>query len=82
MKKISRLLAQLANQNLLLKVGIYLIILAGIFLADIQSASAQLQTEFGQSLLERKPETPEADPAELTISSHFSNTFNNHIELG
>lgn len=46
----------------------------------MQSAFAQLQTEFGQSLLERKPET--SDPAEITISSHFSNTFNNHIELG
>ena len=49
-------------------------------LSDIQSAFAQLQTEFGQSLLERKPET--SDPAEFTIDSHFSNTFNNHIELG
>ena len=48
----------------------------------MQSAFAQLQTEFGQSLLERKPETPETDPAELTIDSHFSNTFNNHIEFG
>ena len=48
----------------------------------MQSAFAQLQTEFGQSLLERKPETSESDPAELTINSHFSNTFNNHIELG
>ena len=51
-------------------------------LSDTQSAFAQLQSEFGQSLLERKPETSESDPAELTISSHFSNTFNNHIELG
>ena len=51
-------------------------------LSDTQSAFAQLQSEFGQSLLERKPETSESDPAELTISSYFSNTFNNHIELG
>ncbi len=51
-------------------------------LSDTQSAFAQLQSEFGQSLLERKPETSESDPAELTISPHFSNTFNNHIELG
>ena len=51
-------------------------------LSDTQSAFAQLQSEFGQSLLERKPEPSESDPAELTISSHFSNTFNNHIELG
>ena len=49
-------------------------------LSDMPSAFAQLQTEFGQSLLERKPET--SDPAEITIDSHFSNTFNNHIELG
>ena len=53
-----------------------------VLLSDMQSAFAQLQTEFGQSLLERKPETPETDPAELTIDSHFSNTFNNHIEFG
>ncbi len=86
MKKTSHFLAQPANQSLLLKIGIYLIILmqvaGGAFLPNLQSASAQLQTEFGQSLLEKEPETSEADPAELTISSHFSNTFNNHIELG
>ena len=51
-----------------------------VLLFQTQSAFAQLQTEFGQSLLERKPET--SDPAEFTIDSHFSNTFNNHIELG
>ena len=77
---------QPANQNLLSKVRICLIIftqLIGIvFLSDMQSASAQLQSEFGQSLLEKEPEPSETDPAELTISSHFSNTFNNHIELG
>lgn len=53
-----------------------------VFLFNTQSAFAQLQTEFGQSLLKKEPETSETDPAELTISSHFSNTFNNHIELG
>ena len=53
-----------------------------VLLLDTQNAFAQLQSEFGQSLLERKPETPETDPAELTIDSHFSNTFNNHIEFG
>ena len=52
-----------------------------ILLCNMQNASAQLQTEFGRSLLE-EPETSETDPAELTINSHFSNTFNNHIELG
>ena len=56
--------------------------IGSVLLSDIQSAFAQLQPEFGQSLLERKPDTPETDPAELTIDSHFSNTFNNHIELG
>ena len=49
---------------------------------DVSSVQAQFQPEFGQSLLERKPETPETDSAELTIDSHFSNTFNNHIEFG
>lgn len=53
-----------------------------VFIFDTQSAFAQLQSEFGQSLLERKPETSETDSAELTIDSHFSNTFNNHIEFG
>ena len=57
-------------------------LVGSVLLFDTQSAFAQLQSEFGQSLLERKPETSESDPAELTISSHFSNTFNNHIELG
>lgn len=52
------------------------------FLSTTHSAFSQLQTEFGQSLLEQEPEPSETDPAELTISSHFSNTFNNHIELG
>ena len=65
---------------------IYLIIstqfVGSVLLSEMQSAFAQLQSEFGQSLLERKSETSESDSAELTISSHFSNTFNNHIELG
>ena len=82
MKKTS----QPANQNLLLKTGIHLIILTQLInitlLSNTQSAFAQLQSEFGQSLLEKEPEPSETDPAELTISSHFSNTFNNHIELG
>ena len=43
---------------------------------------AQLQTEFGQSLLEKEPEKPETESAELILDAHFSNTFNNHIELG
>ena len=53
-----------------------------LLLPHPQNAFAQLQTEFGQSLLERKPETSETDSAELTIDSYFSNTFNNHIEFG
>ncbi|MCE2415346.1 hypothetical protein J4G07_15245 [Candidatus Poribacteria bacterium] len=56
--------------------------IGSILLSDTQSAFAQLQGEFGQSLLERKPETPETDPAALTIDTYFSNTFNNHIEFG
>ena len=46
------------------------------------SLCAQLQTEFGQSLLEKEPEKPETESAELILDAHFSNTFNNHIELG
>ncbi len=48
----------------------------------VSSLCAQLQTELGQSLLEKEPETSEADSAKLTVSAHLSNTFNNHIELG
>ncbi len=61
---------------------IFLQSVGSVLLSEMQSAFAQLQGEFGQSLLAREPETPETDPAALTISSHFSNTFNNHIELG
>ena len=87
MKKTSRFLAQPTGfQNFLLKIGVCLIIFTqvagGAFLLDTQSAFAQFQSEFGQSLLEKEPEPSETDPAELTISSHLSNTFNNHIELG
>ena len=57
-------------------------LVGSVLLFNTQNAFAQLQTEFGQSLLERKPETPETDPAKLTIDSYFSNTFNNHIEFG
>lgn len=46
------------------------------------SLCAQLQTELGRSLLEKEPETSEADSAKLTVNAHLSNTFNNHIELG
>ena len=45
-------------------------------------AQAQFQREFGQNLLPKKQETPESDAAKLTIDYHFSNTFNNHMELG
>ena len=46
------------------------------------SVCAQLQTELGRSLLEKEPEKPETESAELIINAHLSNTFNNHIELG
>ena len=46
------------------------------------SVCAQLQTELGRSLLEKEPEKPETESAELTINAYLSNTFNNHIELG
>ncbi len=58
------------------------LLVSSVLLSEMQSAFAQLQGEFGQSLLNRESETSENDPAELTINSHFSNTFNNHIELG
>lgn len=48
----------------------------------VSSLCAQLQTEFGRSLLEKEPEKPETESAELILDAHFSNTFNNHIELG
>ena len=57
----------------------YLLIFIGL---GAGSGPAQFQPEFGQSLLENEPETSETDSAELTIDSHFSNTFNNHIEFG
>ena len=46
------------------------------------SLFAQLQTELGRSLLEKEPEKSEAESAKLTLNAYFSNTFNNHIELG
>lgn len=85
-EKIVRLLASLVSRNWLSKSWIYLIIftqfVGSALLSDTQSAFTQLQGEFGQSLSDREPETPESDPAELTLNAHFTNTFNNHIELG
>ena len=46
------------------------------------SVCAQLQTELGRSLFEKEPEKPETESAKLILNAHFSNTFNNHIELG
>ncbi len=57
-------------------------LIAVLLSSQPQSTFAQLQTEIGRSLLEKEPATPAAAPAELTVSSLFSNTFNNHIELG
>lgn len=48
----------------------------------VSSVYAQFQPEFGKDLLERKSETSETESAELVLNAHFSNTFNNHIELG
>ena len=48
----------------------------------VTSLYAQLQTELGRSLLEKEPEKPETESAELIVNAHLSNTFNNHIELG
>ena len=48
--------------------GACLLIFIGL---SVGSARSQLQSEFGQSLLEKEPEPSETDPAELTISSHL-----------
>ncbi len=53
-----------------------------LFTLGTHTAYAQLQTGFGQSLLETAPPPSETDPAELTLDAHLSHTFNNHIELG
>ncbi len=86
MKKTNRFLMQPVSQGLLLKLGISLVLLTqvvgAVFLSTTRSAFAQFQPGFGQSLLKKEPEPSDTYPAELTISSHFSNTFNNHIELG
>ena len=66
-------------KNVTFSLAAYLLIFIQL---GVGSGHAQFQPEFGQSLLEQEPETSQTDPAELTISSHFSNTFNNHIELG
>ena len=59
-------------------VFVFVLLIAGRF----QPAFAQFQPEFGQDLFQLEPKLPESDPAKLTIDVHFSNTFNNHIELG
>lgn len=86
MRKIVRFLVLFASRNWRGTNWIYLIIftqlVSSVLLSDTQDVFAQLQTEFGRSLLEREPETSETDPAELTLNTHFTNTFNNHIELG
>ena len=65
------------------KVTVSLVTCLFIFIElGVSSVLAQFQPEFGQDLLERKSETPETEPAELELNAHFSNTFNNHIELG
>ncbi len=48
----------------------------------VSSVYAQFQGEFGQDLLEKKSENSKTESAKLTLNAHFSNTFNNHIELG
>ena len=65
------------------KVTLSLVACLLIFIGmGVGGVHAQFQSEFGQGLLEKEPETSDTEPAALTISSHFSNTFNNHIELG
>ena len=66
--------------------GICLIVsiqgVGGTFLSGMPNVFAQLGSDLGRSLLEKKPETSEANPAKLTVNAQLSNTFNNHIELG
>jgi hypothetical protein len=65
------------------KVTVSLVTCLFIFIElGVSSVSAQFQPEFGQDLLEKKSEKSEIESAKLTLNAHFSNTFNNHIELG
>ncbi|MDE0087700.1 MAG: hypothetical protein OXU23_18400 [Candidatus Poribacteria bacterium] len=65
------------------KVTLSLVTCLFIFIElSVSSVSAQFQPEFGQDLLEKKFENSKTESAKLTLNAHFSNTFNNHIELG
>ncbi len=63
-------------------VSIYLLIFALFVAVQLHPAFAQLDTDFGKSLLIDEPEAADLDPAKLTIDAYLSNTYNNHIELG
>ena len=49
---------------------------------QLHPAFAQLDSDFGKSLLIDEPETSEVDPAKLAIDAYLSNTYDNHIEIG
>ena len=53
-----------------------------LLLAEASLASAQLQLEYGQQLLQQKTEAPAAFESDLTIDYEVSNVFNNHVEFG
>ena len=53
-----------------------------LLLVEASLASAQLQREYGQQLLQQKPEVPAAFESDLTIDYEVSNVFNNHVEFG
>ncbi len=62
--------------------GLWIYLFIFTCLVGAEFAVAQFQSDFGQSILQRKAETSETEPAELTIDYYISNTFNDHIELG
>ncbi len=53
-----------------------------LLLVKASLASAQLQREYGQQLLQQKTEAPAAFESDLTIDYEVSNVFNNHVEFG
>ncbi len=60
-------------------VGISAIIL---LLASASISSAQIQSQFGQELLQRRQEEPAAFEPKLTVDYQAGNVFNNHLEFG
>ena len=55
---------------------------AVFLLISVSIASAQLQSEFGQELLQKRLEESKAVERDLTIDYLVSNVFNDHVEFG